>query len=146
MASSSATQENKDIVRRFASEFVNESNYDTAAEFLAEDVVDFTPLGETTGRDAVVETTRQLRTAFPDFVVDLEEIIAEGDTVGVRMTQRGTHEGTFMGNEPTGRSFEIEAMALLRLEGGTIVERRVCPDVLGMLRQLGIESLPAAQS
>lgn len=69
MASASTTTENKEIVRRFAQEFVNESNYDTVEEFLAEDIIDYTPLGETTGRDAVMETTKELRTAFPDFVV-----------------------------------------------------------------------------
>lgn len=60
------------------------------------------------------------------------------------MTQRGTHEGVIMGKRPTGNSFEIEAMAFLRLEDGKIVERRVRPDVLGMLRQLGLKGLPTA--
>lgn len=144
MASAATTNENKEIVRRFAEEFVNEGDYETVEEFLAEDIVDYTPLGETTGREAVLETTKELRTAFPDFVVSPQEIVAEGDTVAVRMTQWGTHEGTFMGTEPTGKSFEIEAMAFLRLEDGKIVERRVRPDVLGMIQQLGIEELPTA--
>lgn len=135
--------ENEDIVRRFADEFINEGKYDTAEEFLAEDVADYTPLGETIGRDAVVETLTAMRTAFPDFVLTPEEIISDGDTVAVRMTQRGTHEGTFMGIEPTGTSFEIEAMAFLRLEDGKIVERRARPDVLGLLQQLGQTELPA---
>lgn len=138
--------ENKEIVRRFAQEFLNEGNYDTAEEFLAEDIADYTPLGETTGRDAVVETTKNLRTAFPDFVITPEEIITEGDTVAVRVTQRGTHEGPFMGIEPTGKSFEIDAMAFLRLEDGKIVERRARPNVLGLLRQLGVKELPTPQA
>lgn len=144
MASASTSKANKEVVRRFAETVVNESNYGSADEFLAEDIVDHTPLGETTGRDAVLETTKELRTSFPDFVVTPEEIVADGDTVAVRMTQRGTHEGVFMGNEPTGNSFEIEAMAFLRLDDGKIVERWVRPDMLGILRQLGIEKLPAA--
>ena len=144
MASSSTTKENREIVRQFAEEFVNEGNYDSVEKFLAENIVDYTPLGETTGREAVVETTKELRAAFPDFAVTPKEIITEGDTVAVRMTQRGTHEGVFMGNEPTGNSFEIEAMAFLRLEDGKIVERRVRPDILGMLRQLGLEEQPTA--
>ncbi|WP_312907506.1 ester cyclase [Natronosalvus caseinilyticus] len=144
MASVSETRTNKEIVRRFANEFVNESNYDTAREFLDADIVDSTSLGETTGREAVVETTEELRKAFPDFVVTPEETVAEKDTVVVRMTQRGTHEGVFMGYEPTGNAFEIGAMAFLRLEDGKIAERRVRPDVLGMLRQLGVTTLQTA--
>lgn len=146
MATTSTTTENKEIVRRFAREFVNERNYETVEEFLAEDIVDSTPFGETTGRDAVVETTKELSAAFPDFAVTPEEIVAEDDTVAVRMTQRGTHEGVFMGCEPTGNTFEIEAMGFLRLEDGKIVERQIRPDVVGLLRQLGITELPTAES
>lgn len=146
MASATTTKENKEIVRRFADEFVNKHNYDTLEEFLADDIVDYTPLGATTGRDAVLATTKELRTAFPDFAVTPHEIIAEGDTVAVRMTQRGTHEGVFMGNEPTGNSFEIEAMAFLRLENGKIVERRVRPDLMGLMQQLGLMEPPTAES
>lgn len=143
MASAVPSTENEEIVRRFAEQFINAGNHDTAEEFLAEDVHDYTPLGETTGRDAVVETTKELGAAFPDFTIRLEEVVADGDTVAVRMTQRGTHEGEFMGIEPTGNSFEIEAMAFVRLADGKIVERRTRPDLLGLLRQLGITELPA---
>lgn len=144
MASASTTNENKEVVRRFVEEFVNGGNDEAAETYLDEDVADFTPLGETTGRDAVVQTTADMRTAFPDFAVELEDLIAEGDTVAVRMTQRGTHEGVFMGSEPTGKSFAIEAMAFVRLTDGRIVERRVRPDVVGLARQLGLRVLPTA--
>mgnify|MGYP006299847659 CR=1 FL=1 len=144
MVSAVTTTENKELVRRFADQFINEHNYETAEEFLAEDVHDYTPMGETTGRDAVVETGKAIETAFPDFNITLEELVADGDTVAVRMTQRGTHEGVFMGIEPTGRSFEIEAMAFARVKDGKIVERRAGPDVLGLLRQLGVTELPSA--
>lgn len=144
MASVEPTKENKEIVRRFAKAFINEGNYGTAEEFLAEDIHDYTPLGETTGREAVVETAKELRTAFPDFRITIEELAADGNTVAVRMIQRGTREGVFMGIEPTGNSFKIEAMGFARLEDGKIVERRARPDVLGLLRQLGITELPSA--
>ena len=71
------------------------------------------------------------------------EIVAEDDFVAVRMTQRGTHEGTFMGIEPTGNAFEIEAMAFVRLEDGKIIERWGRPDLPDLLRQLGRTELPA---
>ncbi|NHN41124.1 ester cyclase [Halorubellus sp. JP-L1] len=135
--------DNKEVVRRFAEEVINERDTDAAGEFLAEDIADSTPFGETSGRDAVVETMRTIWTAFPDFAVTLEEVIAEGETVAVRMIQRGTHDGPFMGIEPTGRSFEIEAMGFARLESGKVVERRANPDLLGLFQQLGIEELPA---
>ena len=142
MASAVSTEQNKEIVSRFAEEVVNNGNYEHLEELVADDIVDHTPLGEDRGREAVLETTKYLRAAFPDFSVSPQEIIAEGDTVAVRMTQQGTHEGEFMGNEPTGNSFEIDAMAFLRVEDGKIVERRVQPDVLGLLQQLGVVESP----
>lgn len=139
--------ENKEIVRRFVEEFLNEANYDTAEEFLGEDIADYHNLmGKTTGRDAVVEAMKNVHSAFPDFAITPEEIIAEGDIVALRMTQRATHEGPFMGIEPTGKSFEIDAMAFLKLEDGKIVERRVRPDMLGLLGQLGLKELPTPRS
>lgn len=138
--------DNKEIVRRFADEFLSEGRYETADEFLAEDITDHTPYGETTGREAVVETTKTVRAAFPDLALIPHEIVADGDTVAVRMIQRGTHEGTFMGIEPTGRAFEIQAMGFARMEDGKIVERWGVPDLFGLLRQLGQEELPAPPS
>lgn len=135
--------ENEEIVRRFAEQFINERDTDAAEEFLAENIVDYTPFGETMGRDALVETAQTVWTAFPDFSISLEEVVTEGDTVAVRMSQRGTHEGPLMGIAPTGKAFEIEAMAFARLEDGKIVERRASPDMLGLFQQLGITELPA---
>lgn len=134
-------QQNKETVSRFAEEVANNGNYEILDELLADDIVDHTPLGEDRGREAVLGTTKHLRATFPDFSVSPHEIVAEGNTVAVRMTQLGTHGGEFMGNEPTGNSFEIEAMAFLRLEDGTVVERRVKPDVLGLLQQPGVVEL-----
>lgn len=141
MVVATTPEENKQIVHRFAEEVVNKSNYDLIDELVAEDLIDHTPFGETRGRDALRETTDQLRTAFPDFAVTPHDTVADGDTVAVRMTQRGTHEGEFMGFEPTGRTFDVEAMAFVRLEDGQITERRVQPDVLGLLQQLGVVEL-----
>jgi steroid delta-isomerase-like uncharacterized protein len=138
MAVTTTPEENEQIVHRFVDEVVNKGNYDPINELIADDLRDYTPFGETRGRDALRETTRQIHTAFPDFSVTPHEVVADGDTVAVRMTQRGTHDGTFMGFEPTGRTFEIEAMAFVRVEDGQITERRVQPDMLGLLQQLGV--------
>lgn len=44
--------------------------------------------------------------------------------------------------EPTNKSFEIPDTAFTRIEGGKIVERRIQPDMMGLLQQLGIASPP----
>lgn len=130
------------MIHRFMKEVVNNGNYDRLDEFVTGDLIDHTPLGETRGRDALRDTTTHIRTAFPDFSVTSHEVVAEGDSVAVRMNQQGTHEGEFMGFEPTGRTFDIEAMGFARLENGRIAERWVQPDMLGLLQQLGVVESP----
>lgn len=80
---------------------------------------------------------------FPDFEATVEDVVAEGDTVAMRVTLRVTHEGEFMRTEPTGNSFEVQNTVFTRIEDGKIAERWVQPDTLGMLRQLGIVEFPA---
>ncbi len=138
------SEENKQIARRFPEEIASEGNFDLIDEICAEDMIDHSPFWEMRGREAVKEQNRALFEAFGDFSATVEDIAAEGDTVAMRVTVRGTHEGEFMGLEPTGRSFEIGNMVFTRIEDGRIAERWVQPDMLGLLRQLGVETIPEA--
>lgn len=63
-----------------------------------------------------------LYSAFPDTQVDLEETVAEGDRIAMRITVSGTHEGEFMGIEPTGEQMEVGVMTFQRIEDGKTVE------------------------
>ena len=138
---STAIEENKRIARR-AVEAFNEQHLDIFDEVFAEDVVDHTPSGETKGRDGPREGLETLYAAFPDLEITIDELIAEGDTVAMRSTHRGTHEGTFMDIEPTGNQFEIENMVFARFENGMVVERWIQADVLVLLQQLGAINPP----
>jgi hypothetical protein len=43
--------------------------------------------------------------------LEVESMAAEGDTVAVRYRERGRFVGPFRGHAPTGRPFELVAMA-----------------------------------
>ena len=133
---------NKRTVRRIPEEVVNQGNLDALDEIFAEDVVDHGPAGDVGGRERIEEGFETLLGAFPDFTVIVDEILAEGDTVAVRLTERGTHEGAFVGIDPTGRAVEFEAMAFLRLEDGKVAERWTQLDQLGLMEQLGVAQPP----
>lgn len=85
---------------------------------------------------------RMVRSAFPDLAVTTEDLIAEDDRVLTRYTLEGTHEGEFMGIEPTGAEVEVEGMSIGRIEDGKVVEGWTNMDVLGMLVQLGVVEPP----
>lgn len=141
MASTDTIDTNKRNVRRIPEEVAEKRNIDYLDEIFDEDMIDHSPLGETRGREALKATSETLLEAFPDLSVTVEEVVAEGDTVVLRVTQRGTHEGEFMGIEPTGREFEIGITTTHHLKDGKVVERWVQPDMLGLLQQLGVVEL-----
>jgi steroid delta-isomerase-like uncharacterized protein len=135
---STKSEDNKRIVRRIRDEVEEQGNLDAVDEIFAEDVVVHTPMGEFSGREAVKEMYESDRKAFSDSTETIHDFIAEGDTVAVRMTERGTHDGEFMGMAPTGKEYEIQTTAFLHLEDGEVAEWWIQPDTLGFLRQLGV--------
>lgn len=78
-----------------------------------------------------------LRAAFPDRVDVIEQVIADGDRVGLLFRVTGTHTGNFFGIEPTGRRVDVYEVALLRIVNGQMVEGWFMMDEAELLRQLG---------
>ena len=143
MSSTTLTEENKRIARRYPEEVATGGNVDLIDELLAEEYVEHGPFGgETRGAEADKEQMRAMLAAVPDFEAIVEDVVAEGDTVAMRVTLRGTHEGEMMGIEGTGKSFEIGNMVFTRIEDGKIVERWIQPDMLGFMQQVGAVDLP----
>jgi predicted ester cyclase len=81
---------------------------------------------------------RNWRTAFPDFHFTLEDTIVEGNKVALRIPFTGTHQGRFMGAEPTGKTINVSETLILRLEGDRIAEMWEDYDEYGMRIQLGL--------
>ncbi|ELZ11088.1 hypothetical protein C479_07263 [Halovivax asiaticus JCM 14624] len=143
MASATDTAENKRIARRYPEEVATERDLDRIDELHADDFVEHGPFGvESHGPEEDKEQMRTFLEAFPDLEATVEEIVAEGDTVAMRVRLRGTHQGDFMGIDPTGETFDVQNMVFTRIEEGKIVERWVNPDSLGLLEQLGVVDSP----
>nr|WP_246310197.1 ester cyclase [Halobaculum halophilum] len=132
------TKEHRRLARRVPEEIATERNLDLIDEVYAEGAVEHGPMGEREGREAIREQFDQFLSAFPDFTATVRDVVAEDDTVAMRVTLRGTHEGPFLGYEPTGQTFEVGTMVFTRTEDGMIAERWIQLDMLGLLRQLGI--------
>ena len=80
-----------------------------------------------------------LWSAFPDIHWNIEEMITSGNSVMVRFTNTGTHEGEYQGLLPTGTKWESGGVWIARIKEGKIVEVREEADVLGWMQQLGME-------
>lgn len=68
----------------------------------------------------------------------IEEIIAEGDLVAVRYTERGTFHGKFFEHTPTGKSYELAAMEWFIIQNGLICHRWGARDHASQARQIGM--------
>lgn len=77
-----------------------------------------------------------LLTAFPDLRIDIEDLIAEGDKVVLRLTFHGTHDGPFRDIQPTGRKVSFGAIRIYKVTGGKFTESWAHQDALGLLQQL----------
>ena len=131
------TGQNKDVVRRFLAE-ASRGNVAVMDEVFAATFVNHTPTADTSPDLAgYKQTVTAMLAAFPDFAVTVEDAVAEGDTVAVRVTLRGTHRGPLLGIPPTGKPIEIVGMSLWRLADGRISERWESADLLGLMQQLG---------
>ena len=83
-------------------------------------------------------TGAYLRAAFPDRVDVIDEVIAEGDRVGMLFRITGTHTGNLYGIPPTGKKVNVIEAAILRIAGGRVTEGWFMADEAGLLKQLGV--------
>ncbi|WP_405994858.1 ester cyclase [Streptomyces sp. NBC_00986] len=135
-------QLNKRVMQRFTSEFLPTGDPASARRFISPDIVMHFGGRAQQGRDTYLGIVAANMKAFPDLKWTVEDMRAEGDTVAIRYTMTGTHEGPFAGAEGTGTKIHAESSAFYRLSHGKIVEERAQLDMLGILQQLG--ALPAA--
>ncbi len=132
-----STEDNKANVRR-GFEAVNQKNLAVFDELLTPDVVFHSASTTMQGLEAYKQVLSVYVTAFPDLQFTIEDVIAEGDTVVVRYTTRGTHQGNFRGIPPTGKQVSGTGMFIDRLVNGKAVEQWINGDDLGLLQQLGV--------
>jgi predicted ester cyclase len=139
-------EENKALVRQLLAAVRHGWTQAVVEEFFAPDYRrHLTPTGPHLTREEQRERASRLRTAFPDGDATLEDILADGDRVAYRLTIRGTHRGSFLGVEPTGRHVTVAFFAIVRLESGKVAEEWGGLDQVDLLRQLRApaESPPA---
>ena len=89
------------------------------------------------GPAGFLATSRWLRDAFSDLRFELQETVAEGDTVIAAAVMTGRHTGPFNGIAPTGRPIAHMQVHIFTIADGQISRHRAVRDDLGLLVQLG---------
>ncbi len=140
-----SAEENKAIVRRWI-EAYNERDLEAEAAVLAPGYVAHVPGApaplDLEGLEAWRQFTAPFTEAFPDLRLTVEDIAAEGNTVAARVAFSGTHRGEFQGLPPTGKEVAFSSMEFNRVVDGKVEEHWVEINLLGLVQQLGVATIP----
>ena len=128
---------NKALVRRFVDEIFVQGRPEAVEELVADDFVSHTWRSTGDGKGDLKRAIERLSTALADSRFAVEDMIAEGDRVAVRLTAGATQVGELMGLPPSGKSYSIGEIHIFRIRDGKVVEHWHHYDQLGMMRQLG---------
>jgi steroid delta-isomerase-like uncharacterized protein len=133
-----SNESNKAVVRRYYEEVLNRGNVGALEAIARPDHVEHDPLpGQGMGIAGFRKRVEMLREGLkPEFTV--EEMVAEGDTVVARWTNRGQHVAPFLGIPPTNRPFTIAGIDIHVFKDGKLAEHRHVVDQLSMMQQLGL--------
>ena len=96
---------------------------------------------EVVGPEGVKRLADLLLPGIPDLELPIEDMVAEGEKVLVRLRVRGTHGGDLMGIAATGCKIDIGVLDLFQFRGGRLIEHWASLDNLGLLRQIGVTTL-----
>ena len=131
---------NKANQRRVFEEVFNKGNLEILPKLFTPNYSFNSPLGmELKGPEGFKQLATVLRTAFPDILVTIDDMFAEGDKVATRFTITGTFKGEMMGIAPTGKKAAVAGIVITRWEGDKEVEAWESLDTLGFYQQLGIK-------
>jgi predicted ester cyclase len=141
----------KELVRRHFEELWNRRDLALAEELMAEDYLEHAvaPFGQAepgrvNGPVSLRQTAEWLLAQFPDLRMRIETIVAEGDTVAVRIFSTGTNLGPLNGvAPPTGKRFAARQSHWFRVEGGKLAEHWATREDLVAKLQLGVVQPPA---
>ena len=133
-----SAEQNKAVVLRYIEEVWNQHDLGVIDNLVSPEYVNHAASTEEYRRGGARRIWEWVLSVFPDHRFDVEDVAADGQTVAVRGTMVGTHEGELMGIAPTGKRVAAQQSHWFRVVDGRLAEHWAVRDDLGMLQQLGV--------
>ncbi len=115
------TDRNKELIRRWLA--FGEGGFDgDFDEFIDPDYVGHSGGGGDMDRATLERLERNWAVAFGDVRYRIDDLIAEGDRVVLRVESSGTHRAEFVGIPATGKRMTQTGIVIYRIAGGRIAE------------------------
>ncbi len=120
-------------------DIVNSHKFDRLTEVFASNVKDHDPADDQgPGPQGFVHWFTQFHSAFPDFQIKVEHLVADEDNVAFAYTITGTQGGPFNGVPATGKKIKVRGMQISKFDSDAkIVERWGASHETGILQQIG---------
>jgi predicted ester cyclase len=136
----SGSEENKEIVRRVEEVWAS-GDLDALDTYFSSDFDNSESgvPGLPAGLEGAKIAHRMSMESFPDRVLHIDDLIAEGDRVVVRGHVTGTNQGgvLWVGAEANGNPIDVMFISIYRLADGLIVQHWAQNDTMGLMQQLG---------
>jgi steroid delta-isomerase-like uncharacterized protein len=128
-------ENNKALIRAHYDAMINWFEPDAVRRQIADDYFDHQS-GRPMSADDLIAYAQDMHAAFSDLSVTLNDVIAEGERVAVRVTWRGTHAAPYCGIAPTGKRFEFTGIVFWLVREGKIAERWAEVEFSALIAQL----------
>jgi len=135
----------RSFIHRWFEEVWNNKNKSAIEEMMADDCIanglnrpDGNP-GR--GPEGFKALHRAFVSAYPDFLVTVEDTVIDGDKIAARCKVTGTHDGHGIGVPPTNVPVEFTGMTIVKIKDGKIVEAWNEFDFMKMYTQVGALTL-----
>jgi steroid delta-isomerase-like uncharacterized protein len=157
---SAETERNRQLITRHF-ELMNSGKWREAAEMFALEARHHLGTWESggerivQGKEILTQNLDDIFRTFPDWKMEIVEMVADSDSVVVRCRVSGTHKGIatkrlnggfLMGVDPTGKHFEVQHIHWYKIHDGKITDHFTNRDDLGMTQQLGLLPRPASST
>ena len=121
-------------------DLINAGDIDGFGRQFADDFVERNEIpGIPPTKAGVIQYFQLLFAAFPDFRMEVDDVIASGDKAVARVKVTGTHKGDFMGIPATNRSAVVNLIDITRFgDDGLAREHWGVVDMFALMQQLGV--------
>ena len=135
------SESRRDLIQRVWAAAWDDGDVDALDDLLSEAYVRNGHDDSTQGRDEFKAAILGTRSAFPDLVTNVDDVVIEGDRAAIRWHSAGKHDHSFLGVPATKRPVQVSGATFALFDGEKIVEEHVTWDPRSLLTALGIISV-----
>jgi predicted ester cyclase len=129
-------ERNKDVARAVIERIFMQQEDAAIDELIATDFQPHTFGPMPPGREGLRAGMQRAGSGLSDVRFTIDDMIAGGDRVAVRLTTGARQTGKFMGLEPTGKRYSIEEIHIFRFRDGQVIEHWHEFDKMSLMSQL----------